>query len=529
MIALGSMFVWFWFPNYIFSALSLFNWIAWIAPSNFTLTAITGIKKGLGLNPFPTFDWNIVTHNIDPLVVPFHVTFNLFLGCVLGGITIVGLYWTNSFNTGYLPINTNTMFNNEGGAYNVSLILDSRSLLNETAYQSYSPVYIAASSVTYYWYFFAVYAATISYASVYHRHHIALSFRSLWNSFRSGPTSDFNDVHSRLMRSYKEVPEWWYAVINLVAIAFGVAVVAGWPTNTTPGVVFFGLALAIFVVIPAGILYATTGIEVEFNVLAEFIGGAWQPGNALAMNFFKGYGYVTVAHALEFTNDLKLAHYLKLPQRSVYSAQIIATIVNAFVCTAVMNFQIRNIPDICEPDQKDRFSCPGVTSYFTAAVLFGSLGARKVFGAGSQYVSLLSAFPVGLAVPLLYYYATRHLPRGHWLHKLHPVVIFEGGHFWSPYNLAYMWPAVIPGWYSMVYLKKRYLSFWAKYNYILSAAWSTGIAIAAVVIFFALNYPGVAINWWGNDSESGCESSTCVRMEVRDALPSVFLCPFRGR
>jgi hypothetical protein len=63
--------------------------------------------------------------------------------------------------------------------------------------------------------------------------------------------------------------------------------VAGWPTNTNVGVVFFGIALAVIFTVPTGIIYATTGIEVEYNVLAEFIGGAWQPGNALAVSVSK--------------------------------------------------------------------------------------------------------------------------------------------------------------------------------------------------------------------------------------------------
>lgn len=72
---------------------------------------------------------------------------------------------------------------------------------------------------------------------------------------------------------------------QIVGIALGIASVAGWPTNTSVGTVFFGIALAVIFTIPTGIIFATTGIEVEFNVLAEFIGGAWQPGNALAVSY----------------------------------------------------------------------------------------------------------------------------------------------------------------------------------------------------------------------------------------------------
>ncbi|KAL3478476.1 OPT oligopeptide transporter protein-domain-containing protein [Aspergillus californicus] len=512
--AFSAMFIYFWFPDYIFSALSIFNWIAWIAPSNFNLAAITGINKGLGFNPLPTFDWNIVTHVADPLIIPFHVTINTFFGVLLGGITIIGLYWTNAYHTAYLPINTNSMFNHFGTSYNVSNILDDRGWLDEAKYQAYSPVFLAASSLTMYFYFFAVYAATVSYAYLYHRRDIVLGFRSLINNFKRKDKKEFTDVHSRLMSVYDEVPEWWFAILNVVAVVFGVAAIASWPTFTNVGVVFFGIGLALVFVIPTGIIEATTGITVEFNVLAEFIGGAWNPGNALAMNFFKCFGYVTTAHALAFANDLKLAHYVKIPPRQTFWAQVIAVVVSAFVCTGVMNFQITNIADICQSTQKDRFTCPGVNTYFTAAVLFGSVGAKKVFGANGQYTALLSAFPIGFAFPIIVYFVQKRVPRTHWFSKFHPVMFLNGGVHWSPYNIAYMWPALLPAYISMSYLRTRYLAFWAKYNYVLSAAFSTGIALAGVIIFFAVSYNGYSIDWWGNDPESGCEAESCTRLTL---------------
>src|SRR5699024_12148554 len=51
----GAMFVWFWFPNYIWVGLSKFNWISWIAPGHRDVNVITGINNGLGVNPFPTW------------------------------------------------------------------------------------------------------------------------------------------------------------------------------------------------------------------------------------------------------------------------------------------------------------------------------------------------------------------------------------------------------------------------------------------------------------------------------------------
>ena len=98
-------------------------------------------------------------------------------------------------------------------------------------------------------------------------------------------------------------------------------------------------------------------------------------------------------------------------------------------------------------------------------------------------------------------------------------MICAGGLLWSPYNFAYFWPVVPLTCFSWLYIKRRYLAFWAKYNYVLAASWMAAIALAAIVIFFALEIPngGEAIVWWGNEvSYTGCEDVACRRMEVPD-------------
>lgn len=47
---------WQWFPGYIFEALSYFNWMTWISPSNVVLAVVTGSVCGLGINPLSSFD-----------------------------------------------------------------------------------------------------------------------------------------------------------------------------------------------------------------------------------------------------------------------------------------------------------------------------------------------------------------------------------------------------------------------------------------------------------------------------------------
>jgi OPT oligopeptide transporter protein len=77
---------------------------------------------------------------------------------------------------------------------------------------------------------------------------------------------------------------------RIVIAITNASTIAGWETYTSVGVVFYGIALCLIFVVPIGIIRAITGLEVTLNVLAEFIGGSWAEGNALAMNFFKSYG-----------------------------------------------------------------------------------------------------------------------------------------------------------------------------------------------------------------------------------------------
>ncbi len=96
-----------------------------------------------------------------------------------------------------------------------------------------------------------------------------------------------------LTKCFSTVPEWWFLVVLLVAILFGILGVTYWPTNTSPLVVFYGILLCILFIVPIGVIKSITGVEVNLAILAEFIGGSVVPGNALAMNYMKAYGCVS--------------------------------------------------------------------------------------------------------------------------------------------------------------------------------------------------------------------------------------------
>ncbi|OLL22685.1 Oligopeptide transporter 2 [Neolecta irregularis DAH-3] len=489
--------LYFFLPDYLFQALSTFNWMNWISPNNVKLALISGTVTGLGFNPISTFDWNMITGVSPVLISPFFSTANTLMAMLITGIFFIpAVYFTNTWYTAHLPINSNRVFDNTGHLYNASRILSSHGLFNETGYQTYSPMYMSAANAVIYGTFFSVYPATLVYAYLYHRREIKNAFLALVR--RSSNSQLNNDVHNRLMEQYKEVSEIWYFALMAISMIFGIVCVKSYPTQTPVWAIFFALGLGLVFIVPCGIIYAVSNVQITLNVLAELVGGFAIPGNPLSLDIIKTYGYIVTARAISFAQDLKLGHYVKIPPRTMFISQSIATIIGACVSLGVMNWQIENIEGICTRQQPQKFTCPGPNTFFTASAFWGILGPAKVYGPGGLYHILMWGFFIGGFIPIPFYFFTKRYPNS-WVKYVHVPILLYGMAGWAPYNLSYIWPGTIVAFIFQVYIRRRYLPWWSKYNYVLSTAFTCGVAVAGIVIFFAFQYKGVQVNWWGNN------------------------------
>lgn len=82
------------------------------------------------------------------------------------------------------------------------------------------------------------------------------------------------------------------------------------------------------------------------------------------MHSFKTFGYITMSQSLSFVSDLKFGHYMKIPPRTMFMCQVVATTFSCFIQIAVLNAALKNIPDVCTPHQENKFSCPGGRVFF---------------------------------------------------------------------------------------------------------------------------------------------------------------------
>ncbi|KAF3985834.1 hypothetical protein FT663_01952 [Candidozyma haemuli var. vulneris] len=495
--AFSGSFLYFWVPTYLFEAMSYFNWITWIAPYNFDLNVVTGHLYGLGLNPIPTFDWNIISWN-SPLVIPFYSQVNQYIGIVLGFFCILGLYYTNFYGTAYLPINTSTLFNNRGERYQIEEVVNDRSLFDEAKYQEIGPPFYSAANLLVYGTFFAIYPFAFIYEVLMNWRPMWFAIKNIGSSFKNFRRSNFegfDDPHTTMMKQYKEVADWVFLVVLVISIVLAIICVEVYPAETPVWGIFFALGMNVIFLIPLTAIQATTGWGFGLNVLVELIVGYALPGNALALNFIKALGYNINGQAQNYITDQKMGHYIKVPPRALFRCQMLSVFISCFVSLAVMNFMIDNVEDYCTPQSNQKFYCPNSNIFFSASVLWGTIGPKKVFG--GLYPLLEWCFLMGAVATIPCIIFKKFGPKKYTKY-FQPTLIIGGFLVYAPYNLSYYTGGLYASFAFMYYIRKRYQAWWEKYNYVLSGALDAGVAFSSIIIFFAVQYNDKPLDWWGN-------------------------------
>lgn len=487
---------WYIVPGYLFQALSVFTWACWIAPNNVVVNQLFGYQHGMGMSLI-TFDWAQISYIGSPLATPWWAEANVAAGFVVFfWILTPVLYYKNVWEAHYLPISSRGSYDNTGKTYNVTRIINEDASLNVTEYIRYSPIFLSTTFAVSYGLSFASITATLTHALLYYR-------KQIWTQARKS-MSEQADIHARLMSRYAQVPDWWYLVIFLVMFAFGVICIKVWEVDLPVWGLVLALAVAFFYIIPIGMIQAITNQQVGLNVIAELIVGYLLPGKPIAMMMFKTYGYITMSQALTFTSDFKLGHYMKIPPRSMFFAQVLCAMIAGTVQLGVQAWMFTNIPGICTPDQKNNFICPNTEVFGTASIVWGVIGPARQFSKGQTYYALTFFFLLGAVCPIIAWILTRRFPES-WIRYLNFPVIFSGTGSIPPANAVNYVTWSIVGFIFQYVIRRRHFSWWTKYNYVLSAALDSGVAIATVLIFFCLQYPAngtigkhTVQAWWGN-------------------------------
>jgi len=171
----------------------------------------------------------------------------------------------------------------------------------------------------------------------------------------------------------------------------------------------------------------------------------------------------------------------------------------------VQAWMFANITDLCHIEQKDFFTCPSTQVFGTASIVWGAIGPRLLFSNSQKYSVLPFFFLIGAACPVLLWLITKRYPNYRLLRYINFPLIFAGLNQIPPAAPVNYVPWGIVGFITQYYIRRRHFVYWAKYNYVMSAALDAGTAIGVILVYFCLQYPADGKigehsiqKWWGN-------------------------------
>ncbi|KAH8646224.1 small oligopeptide transporter [Xylariales sp. PMI_506] len=490
-IMLGS-FCWYWIPGVLFPALSVFDFPVWIAPNNLTVNKVFGGYQGMGLFPI-TFDWTEISAFLfSPLIPPFHSLANTAIGVVFFfWIVAPAMHWTNTYYSDYLPFFDSGSWDNTQNHYNASRIVNADFTLNVAAYESYSPLFLSTTFALCYGLSFAAIISLIVNTGLFHS-------KEIWARWRD-TDGKLDDIHAKMMKKYKPVPQWWFLVVLVVFLALSFVTCYVWDTGFTWWAMIICLIIPVIWLIPVGMVQAVTNVQVGLNVITELIVGFALPGKPMAMMMFKTYGYISMVQALAFLEDMKLGHYLKLPPRTMFWGQLTATMWSAVVQVAVFRWAMATFKDVCTENAQADFTCPSGEVFGTASVIWGLIGPKRIFGADGMYKQLNWFWLIGAALPVIHWFALKKWPRSVLRYANIPVILNGNAMIPPATPLNYMaWFSV--GAFFNKFVRDRWRGWWMRYNYLTSAGLDSGLILCTIVIVLCLSLTNTTgPSWWGTE------------------------------
>ncbi|KAF9282743.1 hypothetical protein BGZ88_010868 [Linnemannia elongata] len=515
-VATLCMFVYQWIPGFIFPVLSSIAWVCWIDPKNHVLATIGG-AKGLGVGAI-SLDWNnIVSYLGSPLVVPWWAQVNIALGFFLIAWIMVPIaYYANLWEAQRFPILTAELFKTDGDAYPVLSVLDEKtSSLSQAGYDAAGPLRISTFFALTYGIGFAGLASMITHTWLYHRHKLVAQ----WKQSRT----QSEDIHHKLMQAYPEVPDWWYAAVfvGMTAVAVFICEYYGYMPWWA---VFLAILLTVVFALPVGLIQALTNQQPGLNIITEYVIGYILPGDPIANVTFKTLGYISMAQAMTFTSDLKLGHYMKVPPKAMFWAQLLGTVIAGLVNLLTANWLLKTQKGICT-DDNDQFQCTYARTFYSASVIWGVIGPNLQFGPTSMYNAVNYFFVIGFLLPIPFYFLKKAYPNT-WLDYVHiPVLLAATG--MMPPAKPFQYTNWLALGFAFQFFARRYRSEWhLRFTYVMSAAFDSGVAFMGLLSFFIFDIRDVSMpNWWGKPELPYCKLDGYPLMEPRSGRRDPWFSP----
>ncbi|KAJ3224008.1 hypothetical protein HK099_000385 [Clydaea vesicula] len=354
--------------------------------------------------------------------------------------------------------------------FNSSYVLFDNLTLNEARYKEHGPLLLSPWWSYGYGALFATLTATISWVYLFHGSEILKILKNLLKN-KALKRNLNSDIHCRLMKKYDKVPKWWYLSLfffMLFLSIFNVEILAPELQIRWWGICL-GVLISSFFALPVGIIKAITGTGIGLNVLTEMIMGYIKPGEPISNICFKTYGYMTMSQGLSLVEDGKLGHYMKIPPKKLFLAQLFGTIIGSITNLLVMELILKEV-DFKNPNGDPQWSARKTATFYQASLIWGAVGPAKLFG--GYYKNRLLFFLIGLVLPVIIYLLHRKYPKSYWKYVNIPLILhattlnISGAHM--------MLSSILIAISAHLYVKRNFNELYSKYIYVLGAGLDTG-------------------------------------------------------
>lgn len=336
--------------------------------------------------------------------------------------------------------------------------------------------------------------------------------RDIWQRSKSS-LKEKPDVHTRLMKNYKEVPQAWF--LGILGVMILVSIVACEVYNEQLQLRWWGVllacGLAFFFTLPIGVITAVTNQTPGLNIITEYMIGYIYPGRPVANVCFKTYGYISMTHAVSFLADFKLGHYMKIPPRAMFHAQLLGTVIAAVLNLGTAWWLLTSVPDICQQDllpANSPWTCPGDTIFYDASVIWGLIGPKRMFGSLGLYNAVNWFFLFGALAPVPFWVLHKIFPDKKWITYIYTPVLIGATGMMPPATAVNYTSWFLIGYIFNHLVFKYRKGWWQRYNYILSAALDAGLAFMGVLLYFVLQLEDKNMSWWGENLDN-CPLAAC--------------------
>ncbi|KAG0650863.1 Oligopeptide transporter 3 [Hyphodiscus hymeniophilus] len=507
-ILFGCILIWELLPEYIFPLLIGISVFCLSKQDNLTFTNLFGGaqgNEGLGLLSI-CLDWNYVAGYGSPLWVPLQTLTNSLIGVLSCMVIFTAVYFTNTWRSQSFPLLSQQLYNGSSNSshhrtYNITAILNPDLTINDHLVEQVGTPWLAGTYVVFLIANNAGFTANLVHMFLWNYKDIKsgwtmLTIRDLrkilspstymfWKHkgerteeekvrIRNNPDID---PHCKVMLEYKDVPDTWY-----------------------------------FVAFAISLIVALVSLELMRSTVSATIAGNIFPGRPLANMYFTLYTFNAVQQGQYLLRDLKLAQHTKLSPRCTFTTQMIGCIFGACLNYLIMYSVVKNQAAILVSIEGSSIWSGVQIQHFNSAAIAWSI-APKMFSFGARYYWVGASYFIGLLIPFPFYICWKITGRRVFSYLNFSIIVWYCGYLFIGVNSSTT-SYFLVGFFGQFYLRKYQPRYFAKWNYLVSAALDGGTQVMVFLLSFAVAGAGGVARpfpaWAGNhnDNVDYCKHNT---------------------